>query len=484
MENKNYTFILTTLAFLFIVLTIALAFFYTYLTVIITIAAVTILYIIFTILKPNKSNFYPDDEKRIKYLLISSTVFIVIIKLIVSSISPGFETDVACFKSWADYAYTLGPAKLYTSGLFIDYPPGYVYVLYVIGFIKNVFSIDYTSGLYGVLIRLPAIIADVTIVYFVYKIAKKNNSLKIAASLGILALLNPAFYINGAVWGQVDAVFTLALVFTFYLLTQKKMAFAAIFYGVSILIKPQALLIGPVFALPYLKDIFSKQTYKKGLKTAAVSVVASLATIFLLALPFQGEQGTFWIVRRILATIGQSQAASYNIFNFFSMFDANYQSFDKILFIFSYQVWGYIFIIAAFVMGYIIYFKNKGKVNIFLIVAFVYILETMFGHSMRERYILPGIMFLLFAYASTKDADKNILIVFNLFTATASINELVVLYYYAQETLYYISTAIMVTFSVINVLISVYLIYTVFKISNNKRLSLEVQDINEYGKSS
>ena len=50
------------------------------------------------------------------------------------------ESDMACFTGWASLAYSGGLKNFYTSGFFTDYPPVYIYVLYVLGRIKSAFE--------------------------------------------------------------------------------------------------------------------------------------------------------------------------------------------------------------------------------------------------------------------------------------------------------------------------------------------------------
>jgi Gpi18-like mannosyltransferase len=41
-------------------------------------------------------------------------------------------------------------------------------------------------------------------------------------------IFNPAVFINSTLWGQVDSLFTLIVVTTIYLLTEKKLCFSTV----------------------------------------------------------------------------------------------------------------------------------------------------------------------------------------------------------------------------------------------------------------
>ena len=85
----------------------------------------------------------------------------------------GFTNDTACFAGWAKLAYENGLSEFYSSGAFTDYPPGFIYVLWVIGAIFSLFKIPYLSGVCLLLLKLPAIFCDMAIGLLVYRITLK-----------------------------------------------------------------------------------------------------------------------------------------------------------------------------------------------------------------------------------------------------------------------------------------------------------------------
>ena len=64
----------------------------------------------------------------------------------------GFYGDLRLFRLWAGRLDAVGPHKFYVPGQFADYPPGYLYVLWLIGKLSS--SPGY------VLLKLPAIVGD------------------------------------------------------------------------------------------------------------------------------------------------------------------------------------------------------------------------------------------------------------------------------------------------------------------------------------
>ena len=45
----------------------------------------------------------------------------------------GFSSDIGTFTAWATTLAERGPGQFYTSTSFADYPPGYLYVLWLVG---------------------------------------------------------------------------------------------------------------------------------------------------------------------------------------------------------------------------------------------------------------------------------------------------------------------------------------------------------------
>src|SRR5438552_6609763 len=65
----------------------------------------------------------------------------------------GFYSDLHYFQLWAGELAKVGPHKFYSVEGFLDYPPGYVYVLWLTGKLSATPSY--------LLLKLPAILGDV-----------------------------------------------------------------------------------------------------------------------------------------------------------------------------------------------------------------------------------------------------------------------------------------------------------------------------------
>ncbi|MBQ8300696.1 MAG: hypothetical protein IJX57_01845, partial [Clostridia bacterium] len=66
------------------------------------------------------------------YILVTAAVAF-LLRMIIGGMYKGHDTDMSCFIGWSNAVFEHGLSKFYTLEMFHDYPPGYMYVLYVIG---------------------------------------------------------------------------------------------------------------------------------------------------------------------------------------------------------------------------------------------------------------------------------------------------------------------------------------------------------------
>ena len=83
------------------------------------------------------------------------------IRLGAAALSKGFGSDMACFAAWSDRIWQVRPGGFYSPEIFTDYPPGYMYVLWLLGWFRQLFQIEYYSTAHLILLKLPAIFCDI-----------------------------------------------------------------------------------------------------------------------------------------------------------------------------------------------------------------------------------------------------------------------------------------------------------------------------------
>jgi Gpi18-like mannosyltransferase len=127
-----------------------------------------------------------------------------------------------------------------------DYPPGFLYVLALVGWVRGVFGWELLSPVFNFFTFLPAMLADLAIGYVIYRLARRFSAV-FALAIAAMWVFNPAIILISSVWGQVESVFLLPLLLSLVFLREKKLLPAYLLYGAAILIKPQSLFLGPVY---------------------------------------------------------------------------------------------------------------------------------------------------------------------------------------------------------------------------------------------
>lgn len=294
----------------------------------------------------------------------------------------GYETDIMCFTGWSHDAYKLGLGAFYNGTGFVDYPPGYIYVLYITGFIADVFNIDSSSVLYNFMLKLPSMVADILTAWIIYKFAKTKVSENKAVLLCGIYAFNPLVYLTSTLWGQVDSVFALFAVIAFILLYNKKHVASACVYAVALLIKPQALVLFPVYIFYIIS--FIKNEGWQAVKTALLSAVSGAAVFFALLIPFSTGRGFSWIFELYYNTLSSYPYATLNAPNLYGMLGANgVEISGNVL----YSAGSVLCIIAICAFAAFVYFKKNSGIfaSATVLVSGMYILAT----KMHERYIFP-----------------------------------------------------------------------------------------------
>lgn len=330
-------------------------------------------------------------EKNYIYLIMFAALFI---RIILALKFPGHKTDMGCFSGWAASANTGGLKNFYSPDYFCDYPPGYIYILYFLGFIKP---------LTDFWLKTPSIIADVLTVYFLYSLFGKSKFSLLGAAFYAFA---PMVFYNSAIWGQVDSILTLMIVLAIYFLMKEKMLLASFILGLAILLKPQALLFGPVFLFVFIYYIFIKKDKSYWIKLF-YSIVVGLLTIYLFSLPFAKSLNPKWLIDLYGSTLSSYPYQSVNAFNLLFLLGKNWIGVET-LFIPNF-VYSVVIIAISVIYGAFIFLKSTDKSRFFYVPAMILIIIFTFNTKMHERYLFPCLALMLVAYICTKSLKTLIL---------------------------------------------------------------------------
>ena len=177
----------------------------------------------------------------------------------------GFAIDIGDFVAWGQRLASLGPAGFYEEGYFSDYPPGYLYVLWLLGTVGAALAPAIGQDATGGLVKIPGILADIGVAWLLFVICRRwggelvdRTRFAVAPeTLGIVAatifLFNPGVVFDSAVWGQIDSVGTLVLLATIYALARGWTEVAALGAVLALLVKFQFAFLIPVVAIVGLR---------------------------------------------------------------------------------------------------------------------------------------------------------------------------------------------------------------------------------------
>jgi Gpi18-like mannosyltransferase/predicted membrane-bound dolichyl-phosphate-mannose-protein mannosyltransferase len=168
--------------------------------------------------------------------------------------SGGFPFDMGTFAAWSNKLATQGPRGFYADpNYFVDYPPGYLYVLLILGRISK-FLLGGAPSTF--LLKFPGILADLGVAFVAVKLALRATPDRVARRFPVVAvsaaaiLLNPAVFEVSAVWGQVDSLLALLVLAALLLLatgpaTLRREAGGFVLLTCALLTKPQAAFVIP-----------------------------------------------------------------------------------------------------------------------------------------------------------------------------------------------------------------------------------------------
>ncbi len=301
-----------------------------------------------------------------------------------------FGFDVNNFMIWGQYSVDYGLSQMYRQGIFMDYPPGYMYVLYFITKIVRLLGIENGNILYIFILKLPSMIADFACAYLLYKIAEEKQSKAFAKYLALVFLFMPVVILNSSVWGQVESFYILFVALSIYFAYKNKTCFAGISYAYALLIKPQALLFGPVLLFYIIRT--------KSIKEFLKAVFSGATSFYIMCLPFcNGLFDIAWLFELYTNTVGGYKYYTVNAYNVYYTMGLNWIDVSQN----SVFINIYVIAISIIVVGFIV-LKSKDKSNLFISSTLIITIIFSFCTMMHERYIYPAILFALITFAINK----------------------------------------------------------------------------------
>jgi len=291
---------------------------------------------------------------------------------------PGYYNDVNNYRVWALDIAEQGPANAYP-GFFVNYPPGYLYVIWFVGVIARL------TGAAGETLRVmaesPPLVADFLLAASVFVLVRGWGRSKRAAWLAMLAFaLNPALIYDTLVWGQTDSALALPLFLSIVSALDSEYELAWALGALALVVKPQALLYLPVLGVWTLLRADFRKWWR--------SALAFAATIAVAIAPFR--------IERYFASVEVFAHTSNNAFNFMALIGGfNVPDSDTLggisFFGISFFTLGMLLSIPLYLAAAWLLWRRQSARNLLYAVFITTFGTFVFSSRMHERYFYTGL---------------------------------------------------------------------------------------------
>lgn len=392
-----------------------------------------------------------------------------LLKLILAASYEGHGTDMTCFSAWSDMIFKDGFWNFYHSDSFTDYPPGYMTILWGVGALRSIFSLDVATGIGRCVIKLVPILFDLGAGVLLYRMAKNKFSEVSSLLLAVTYVLNPVVVLDSSAWGQVDGVFTFFILLVCYFCMEKKRIPAYFTFVAGVLIKPQMLMFAPILIWTIIEQVFVEGFDKKKILHELIGGLSAIAAMVVFTLPF----GIDKVFAQYLKTLGSYPYCTINAYNFWALRGENWQSqLNTFLGIPAY-VWGYLAIVVSVALsGFIFYKLKEDKSRYFISMAVLMCNMFLFSVRMHERYLFPAVVLMMAAFLMKP--TKELFFSYVGFSVVHFLNVGHVLYAYIEENQNtYPQKSLVGITSLLTLLLFAYLLYAVFSKSSMEDLKEE-----------
>lgn len=396
-----------------------------------------------------KCEFKGKISREIYYvaaILIAAAAVRVICALLFS----GHSYDTSCFRSWASRLASGGFAAFYSSDNFNNYPPGYMYVLWIIGKISAHFG--FSTEAFNIALKVPAMLTDLVSGMFVYGIAKRKLDINKALIVLAVWLFNPAVITDSSLWGQVDIIYTLFIAFMLYFIAEKKLIPSYFMFAICILLKPQSFVMTPILIYGIIDQVFLSGFDKRFFIKNLLWGLAAVAMMFLISAPF----GISYVFEQYKETLHGSNYIVQNAFNFWGMLGNNYKNTTPLI-----SAIGYVFLALSVAFSAVVFFRGKDKSRVYFSGALLMLCFYMLSVKMNERYAFAVMLCLLLAYL--ENSSKHNALSYTLMSLSQFFNIAWVLFVFETDFYKYYPSKWICLYSAFNVIMFGYIVYVAIK---------------------
>lgn len=239
------------------------------------------------------------------------------VRLLLLPLPDPFDADLTTFwLPWMAYGAEHGLAQLYQSGQpLVNYPPLFLTLLVGLGKLYGLLvpGFEYTP-VQSVLIKLPAVVADLAITLLLYHTAAQLVTLTKSGegsrwfpllTAGLWAL-NPAIIYVSAFWAQVDSIHTLWMLAALLAALARRWGWSGLFMGLALLTKLHAIVLLPLLLV---------LAWRHSLRAVAMGALAVAGALGLGLLPLVLTGAGDHVLAAYFGSVGYYPKLAVNAFN-------------------------------------------------------------------------------------------------------------------------------------------------------------------------
>lgn len=334
----------------------------------------------------------------------------------------------------------------------LDYPPLYLYPLYVVGRLMRFTEVAGYIPLRMVVIKFMPCLTDSLTCVVLYRLGAKRDEMWGLAGAALWAV-NPAVIFNCAFWGQTDCVLLCAAALLFAALGQRRLVAAGVLFAVMCSTKLQGLYLAPVVGMEVLTVCFGRLYYKrfrfKNIRRAQVReflkfIVAAAGTFAVIYLPFmigaaaasRDKWAGFWGPLTVYREgVDKYPYITMNADNFYMWYDKNgVDDSTKLLSLIRASSLGTFFLLASVLAVVAVYVLGRRKSH--WLAAYL-LMEGIFMLTCRQHERYQIITLVLLMGALLQIADKRIFTVLTLQSVVIFFNQARVLWAVRERSLWW-----------------------------------------------
>ncbi len=420
-------------------------------------------------------NFFSHIKKHKTALLVLLLICGFLIRIPLSTVLTE-SGDFGFWTNWASVLSQSGVSQIYEK-TWCDRSPTMLYLLWGIGKIHQHFPhIPQT-----ILFKLPSNLSDFLIALFIFFLArKKGKKAEKAFLFSSLYFFNPITFLNSTFWGQMEAVFTLLIVISLYLLAKNRIYYSVIVLVISVFFKPYSIILVPLFFVVILRRYYRDKISL--FKKIFISSIIGFMSTYALHVPFvlkSFSNKSIWNIlvapiifswQRLQFAVDAYAFTSVNAFNFWGTFGF-FQSDKKMLLGISLKAYGSLIFLAA--LAIILYFiwrsQEQDYYIIFLAGAVAFLSLFCFITRAHERHLYPFFALLVVALLY----QKKFLVSYVILSFIYCVNLILSFVWIISKGSFEIPTSIRVSFSLTLVIITLGHLLAMLKNILRKKAALQ-----------